>query len=88
LCGQAAKPELGALRERGQHSWEFRFLHKTGEYRWVHSEMRRVSAAEGRPVAHSVIVQKHGGRISFETEMGMGTTFVVRLPLEPGNPAG
>ncbi len=44
------EPELGALRERGQHSWEFRFLHKTGEYRWIHSEMRRVSTAEGGPV--------------------------------------
>jgi PAS domain S-box-containing protein len=28
-------------------------------------------------------VQKHGGMIDFESEVGAGTTFVLRLPLEP-----
>jgi signal transduction histidine kinase/FixJ family two-component response regulator len=29
------------------------------------------------------IVEKHGGSLTFETEVGRGTKFVVRLPLEP-----
>jgi signal transduction histidine kinase len=44
---------------------------------------------QGLAVAHGV-VEKHGGRIAFETELGVGTTFVVRLPIAgPGaRPAG
>lgn len=38
---------------------------------------------QGLAVARSVIVEKHGGTIKFETEVGRGTTFIVRLPLEP-----
>ncbi|MCX6621469.1 MAG: PAS domain S-box protein [Acidobacteria bacterium] len=37
---------------------------------------------QGLAIAHSVVVQKHGGAISFETDQGAGTTFLVRLPLE------
>jgi hypothetical protein len=29
-----------------------------------------------------VVVEKHGGTLTFETEEGKGTTFIVRLPLE------
>jgi PAS domain S-box-containing protein len=36
---------------------------------------------QGLAIARSVIVDKHGGKISFETEVGRGTTFVIRLPL-------
>jgi signal transduction histidine kinase len=40
---------------------------------------------QGLAIAHSVIVDKHGGTIACETEVGQGTTFVIRLPLEsPG----
>jgi PAS domain S-box-containing protein len=35
---------------------------------------------QGLSIAHGV-VERHGGRISFETELGAGTTFVVRLPI-------
>ncbi|MFN8458687.1 MAG: ATP-binding protein, partial [Anaerolineae bacterium] len=38
---------------------------------------------QGLAIAHSVIVEKHGGTIAFETEMGRGTTFILRLPLVP-----
>jgi signal transduction histidine kinase len=38
---------------------------------------------QGLALAHSVIVQKHGGKVAFETEMGVGTTFIIQVPLEP-----
>jgi len=41
---------------------------------------------QGLSIAHSVVVDKHGGTIFFETETGVGTTFVVRLPTDPGRP--
>jgi signal transduction histidine kinase len=28
------------------------------------------------------VVEKHRGTLSFETEEGQGTTFIIRLPLE------
>ncbi len=37
---------------------------------------------QGLSLAHSVIVEQHGGTIHFETQMGTGTTFIIRLPLE------
>lgn len=37
---------------------------------------------QGLGIAHRVIVEKHGGTITFETELGRGTTFIIRLPLK------
>lgn len=37
---------------------------------------------QGLAIAHSVIVDKHGGSIHFDTREGVGTTFFVRLPLD------
>ena len=39
---------------------------------------------QGLSIAHTVIVQKHGGTIAFDTEMGAGTTFIVRIPIGNG----
>lgn len=36
---------------------------------------------QGLTVVYSSIVKKHGGRVTFETETGKGTTFILRLPL-------
>ena len=36
---------------------------------------------QGLAISHNVIVEKHKGQLSFETEMGQGTTFIIRLPL-------
>jgi len=35
---------------------------------------------QGLAIAHAIVVQKHHGDISFESEIGQGTTFTVRLP--------
>ncbi len=35
----------------------------------------------GLSIAYS-IVQKHNGEISFETELGKGTTFIIRIPIQ------
>jgi PAS domain S-box-containing protein len=35
---------------------------------------------QGLAIAHAVIVKKHGGTIDFETEIGAGTTFIIKLP--------
>jgi PAS domain S-box-containing protein len=35
---------------------------------------------QGLAIAHSVVVDKQGGTIHFETEEGKGTTFIIRLP--------
>ena len=37
---------------------------------------------QGLAIAHNVVVEKHGGTLTFETEEGEGTTFVIRLPIE------
>jgi PAS domain S-box-containing protein len=38
---------------------------------------------QGLAIARAVIVNKHGGTIHLESELGKGTTFVVSLPLNP-----
>jgi signal transduction histidine kinase len=36
---------------------------------------------QGLAMAHAIIIKKHGGKIWFESEIGKGTTFFIRLPL-------
>lgn len=38
---------------------------------------------QGLAISYSVIVDKHNGTITFDTEVGKGTTFIIRLPLDP-----
>jgi len=38
---------------------------------------------QGLAIARSVVVDRHKGMLTFETETGKGTTFYVRLPLDP-----
>ena len=40
---------------------------------------------QGLSVSYDVIVNKHGGALSFETEEGQGTTFIIRLPINATN---
>lgn len=37
---------------------------------------------QGLAIVHNIIVQKHGGRINLETNVGEGTAFYLRLPLD------
>lgn len=38
-------------------------------------------SGQGLTIAHSVVVNKHGGTLDFTTEIGKGSTFIIRLPL-------
>ena len=35
---------------------------------------------QGLAIARGIVVEKHGGSLSFDTEMGVGTTFHIRMP--------
>jgi two-component system, NtrC family, sensor kinase len=37
---------------------------------------------QGLALAHATIVDKHRGTIRFDTELGAGTTFTLRIPFE------
>ncbi len=39
-------------------------------------------SGQGLYIARDIIVAKHAGALTFETEIGVGTTFIIRLPLE------
>jgi len=36
---------------------------------------------QGLALAHSIVVNKHGGTLHFKTECASGTTFFIRLPI-------
>ena len=38
---------------------------------------------QGLAIAHAIVVNQHGGSLDFESELGKGTTFTVRLPMVP-----
>lgn len=37
---------------------------------------------QGLAIANSIVVDKHGGKLSFESQEGSGTAFIIQLPLE------
>ncbi|MDR3640380.1 MAG: ATP-binding protein, partial [Humidesulfovibrio sp.] len=41
---------------------------------------------QGLTISRGIVVEKHKGQLFFETKAGVGTTFVVRLPLEQPEP--
>jgi signal transduction histidine kinase/CheY-like chemotaxis protein len=40
---------------------------------------------QGLAMAHTAIVDRHQGTLTFETEVGVGTVFIIRLPLNPAS---
>lgn len=40
---------------------------------------------QGLALARAIVVEKHGGSLTFETEVGKGTTFQVKLPVNGSN---
>lgn len=43
-------------------------------------------SGQGLAIARSLVVGRHGGQLSFETEWGKGTAFTIRLPIRSGAP--
>jgi signal transduction histidine kinase len=43
---------------------------------------------QGLAIAHSVIVDKHGGSLMFDSTPGVGTTFHIRLPIKESKAVG
>jgi PAS domain S-box-containing protein len=41
--------EIPKLWKEGHHSFEYRFLHKDGNYRWMHEEARVLRDSDGKP---------------------------------------
>jgi signal transduction histidine kinase len=37
---------------------------------------------QGLSIVHDIIIKKHDGNIWFESKMGIGTTFILELPIE------
>jgi signal transduction histidine kinase/DNA-binding NarL/FixJ family response regulator len=40
---------------------------------------------QGLAISHQIIVKKHSGRIYFEVEDGIGTSFIIEIPIETDN---
>jgi signal transduction histidine kinase len=43
---------------------------------------------QGLAISRSVVVDKHHGQLTFESKMGEGTTFYIRLPIEASASVG
>lgn len=45
---------------------------------------------QGLALAQMIVVDKHGGSLTFETQLGLGTTFHIKIPVQaaPGSAAG
>jgi len=42
---------------------------------------------QGLAIARSIVVDKHGGTIELESEVGVGTTFIISIPIVAADPA-
>ncbi len=54
--------------------------HKVFDHFFTTKEVGK-GTGQGLAIAHAIVVRKHGGTISFESEEGKGTAFTIRLPI-------
>jgi signal transduction histidine kinase len=54
--------------------------HKVFDHFFTTKEVGK-GTGQGLAIAQAIVVRKHGGTIGFESEVGKGTTFIVRLPI-------
>jgi PAS domain S-box-containing protein len=45
-------------------------------------------SGQGLAIANSVVTKKHGGALTFRTQEGQGTTFIIRIPVDGKNGKG
>jgi two-component system, NtrC family, sensor kinase len=53
------------------------------------SDLTSLAPAAGQGLSHarSVVVDKHHGTLTFDSDPGVGTTFYIRLPIDGARPA-
>jgi signal transduction histidine kinase len=49
----------------------------------LETEERAIGSRQGLALAFKCVVERHKGKLDYETQLGVGTTFVMRLPLVP-----
>jgi signal transduction histidine kinase len=90
----AKRPDLGTIRVRSRHIDGFvevaisddgcgipeKLRHKIFEPFFTTKEVGRGSG-QGLSIAHQIVVGAHHGTLSFDSQTGVGTTFVLRLPI-------
>ncbi|HEY0190697.1 MAG TPA: ATP-binding protein [Kofleriaceae bacterium] len=42
---------------------------------------------QGLSISRSIVVDRHGGRLTFDTKLGVGTTFYIRIPIAGPRPS-
>jgi light-regulated signal transduction histidine kinase (bacteriophytochrome) len=66
--------------DQAKYPDELSALHQ--ESRSLHSLMEPFKGTgQGLAIVHAVVVEKHGGRVTVESEVGRGTCFHLFLPL-------
>ena len=100
-AGAGGEAGLGKIRVETRHEDDFAVIrisdtgtgippairHRIFDPFFTTKEVGR-GTGQGLAISRAVVVDKHGGTLTFETETGKGTTFIVRLPMgSPRAPA-